>query len=155
MRWQRQPLEGSRATHPGVYSLRSNDTSWEAEAMWRAYVGLTDVEAVFRSLKSELGLRPVYHHKPERSEGHLFITVLAYQAVQVIRRKLRQHGEHSSWASLRQVFATQRRVTTTLQCANGQTLHVRQTTQPEAELQQLYEALGIDELPGQTCKILL
>ena len=155
VRWQRQPLEGSRATHPGVYSLRSNDTSWQAQAMWRAYVGLTDVEAVFRSLKSELGLRPVYHHKPERSEGHLFITVLAYQAVQVIRRKLRTHSEHSSWASLRKVLATQRRVTTTLQCANGQTLHVRQTTQPEAELQQLYEALGIDELPGQTCKILL
>ena len=155
VRWRRRAVEGSRATHPGVYCLRSNHTSWEGEAMWRAYVGLTDVEAVFRSLKSELGLRPVFHHKPERSEGHLFITVLAYQTVQVIRRKLQQQGQHSSWATLRKVFATQRRVTTTLQCANGQTLHVRRTTQPEAELQELYQALGIEELPGQTCKILV
>lgn len=43
---------------------------------------LTDMESVFRSLKSELGMRPVYHHKEDRSDGHPFITVLAYQAVQ-------------------------------------------------------------------------
>ncbi len=153
--WQRLPQPGSRATHPGVYSLRSNDTSWDGEEMWRAYVGLTDVEAVFRSLKSELGLKPVYHHKPERAEGHLLLTVLAYQAVQVIRRRLREKGKHSSWATLRTVFGTQRRVTTTLQCANGQTLHVRKTTQPEPELQELYEALGIKDLPGPTCQVLL
>ena len=42
---------------------------------WRTYSTLTDIEAVFRSLKSELGLRPIYHHKPIRAEGHLFITV--------------------------------------------------------------------------------
>ena len=54
--------------------------------MWRTYIMLTDLEAVFRSLKSELGLRPIYHQTEERSTGHLFITVLAYQLVQVIRR---------------------------------------------------------------------
>jgi hypothetical protein len=48
---------------------------------------LTDLEAVFRSLKSELGLRPVYHHKEIRVDGHLFSTVLAYQFVQIIRRQ--------------------------------------------------------------------
>ena len=44
-------------THPGVYSLRSNETDWDEERMWRTYIMLTDLEAVFRSLKSELGLR--------------------------------------------------------------------------------------------------
>ncbi|MCY4363926.1 MAG: hypothetical protein OXE42_17390 [Gammaproteobacteria bacterium] len=39
---------------------------------------LTDCEAVFHSLKSELGLRPIYRHKPIRAEGRLFITVIAY-----------------------------------------------------------------------------
>jgi transposase len=53
---------------------------------------LTDLESVFRSLKSELGLRPIFHKTEERTEGHLFITVLAYQFVQVIRRKLRSKG---------------------------------------------------------------
>jgi hypothetical protein len=41
--------------------LRSNETGWSEEQLWRTYMMLTDLEAVFRSLKSELGLRPVYH----------------------------------------------------------------------------------------------
>ena len=64
--------------------------------MWRTYFMLTDLEAVFRSLKSELGLRPIYHHKPIRAEGHLFIIFLAYQLVQVIRTRLRAGGENAS-----------------------------------------------------------
>ncbi len=70
------------ATHPGVYCLRSSETDWDEDALWRTYTTLTDVEAVFRSLKSELGLRPIYHHyhhKPRRADGHLFLTVIAYQ----------------------------------------------------------------------------
>jgi len=61
---------------------------------------LTDLEAVFRGLKSELGLRPMYHHKEERTEGHLFITVLAYQLVQAIRRKMAAAGETMSLGSI-------------------------------------------------------
>ena len=81
VRFTRRPVEGSMMTHPGVYCLRSNQTDWDEETLWRTYVTLTDLEAVFRSLKSELGLRPIFHHKPIRAEGHLFITVIAYQLV--------------------------------------------------------------------------
>ena len=56
--WKRQPRQGSMATHPGVYCLRSNQTDWDEESLWRTYTTLTDVEAVFRSLKSELGPAP-------------------------------------------------------------------------------------------------
>ena len=94
-------MTGSKATHPGVYCRRTNITDWDPERMWRTYVLLTDLEAVFRSLKSELGLRPIYHWKPERSAGHLFVTVLAYQLAQVIRRRLRDSGETASWTTLR------------------------------------------------------
>ena len=64
------------AAHPGVYCLRSSETEWDEETLWRTYATLTDVEAVFRSLKSELGLRPIFHRKEARAEGHLFIAVL-------------------------------------------------------------------------------
>lgn len=56
--WERQPLDGTLLTHPGVYCLRTNEMTWEAEQLWRTYMMLTDLEAVFRSFKSELGLRP-------------------------------------------------------------------------------------------------
>ncbi len=83
-------------TDPGVYALRSNMPDWDEEKLWRTYIMLTDLEAVFRSLKSELGPRPVFHHKQERSEAHLSITVLAYQFVQVIRKRLCEKGIKSS-----------------------------------------------------------
>ncbi len=90
--WKRQPLEGSGATHPGVHGLRTSSVGWDAERLWRTCVTLTDLEAVFRSLKSELGLRPIHHRKPTRSAGHLCLSVRAYQLVQVVRQRLRAGG---------------------------------------------------------------
>ena len=57
---QHQAAEHSIATHPGVYCLRTNLEGWGTRQLWSTYVQLTDLEAVFRSLKSELGLRPIY-----------------------------------------------------------------------------------------------
>ncbi len=65
------------ATHPGVHCLRSNILDWDAERMWRTCMTLTEVESVFRALKSELGLRPVYHQKPHRADGHLLADLSA------------------------------------------------------------------------------
>ena len=106
IRWERRPLDGSRDTHPGVYCLRTNELSWDAEQLWRTYMMLTDLEAVFRSFKSESGLRLIFHHKEERADGHLFLTVLAYQFVQLIRRRLHEQGMNDSWVSLRETGLT-------------------------------------------------
>lgn len=148
LHWTKQPRAGTRLTHPGVYCLRSNETSWDSERLWRTYIMLTDLEAVFRSLKSELGLRPVYHHKKLRVDGHLFITVLAYQFVQIIRRILHDHGIQGRWSSLREILSVQRRVTASFRRADGGTLHVRKATRPESALAAIYQALAIDPLPG-------
>lgn len=85
IKWTQRPITTGPLASPGVYSLRTNETDWGADRLWHTYVVLTDLEAVLRSLKSELGLRPIFRHKPERSAGHLFFTVLAYQFVQIIR----------------------------------------------------------------------
>ena len=152
VRWTRRPRDGSMATHPGVHCLRSNVADWDEETMWRTWTTLTDVEAVFRSLKSELGLRPVYHRKQVRAEGHLFITVVAYQAVQVVRRRLAAAGERASWTTLRGVLAGQQRVTATFRRPDGRALHVRTATAAERAQLAIYEALGIDPRPGGTRK---
>ncbi len=155
IRWQRIPKEGTMVTHPGVYCLRSNETGWDEEQMWRTYIMLTDLEAVFRSLKSELGLRPIYHHKEERADGHLFITVLAYQLVQFIRRKLAEQGNHASWNSLRTILDTQYRITATFKRKDGRTLHVRKTTQAEPEQMEIYKQLGLNPAPGGIKKMIV
>ena len=148
LNWSYQPQPASKQTHPGVYKLRTTLADWEDETLWRTYTMLTDLESVFRSLKSELGLRPVYHHLEKRCDGHLFITVLAYQAVQVIRRKLREHGINESWASLRETLGQQYRITATFKQRDGKTLHIRQATRPEEELADIYAKLGIPAAPG-------
>lgn len=153
--WQRQPVAGSKLTHPGVYCLRSNETEWDEEALWRSYIMLTDLEAVFRSLKSELGLRPIFHHKQVRADGHLFITVLAYQLVQVIRRRLHEHGEHASWRRLRHTLEGQQRITATFRRPDGRALHVRKATRAEPDQRAIYEALGIDTAPGGIKKMIV
>ncbi len=155
VRFTRRALPGSMLTHPGVYCLRTNQTDWDESTLWRTYFTLTDIEAVFRSLKSELGLRPIYHHKPIRAEGHLFITVIAYQLVQVIRRRLRQTGQCARWTTLRRILEGQQRITATFRRADGRTLHVRKATRAEPPQQAIYEALGIDHAPGGVRKTLV
>ena len=153
--WTRRPQDGSMVTHPGVYCLRSSETDWNEDALWRTYTTLTDVEAVFRSLKSELGLRPIYHRKPARADGHLFITVIAYQLVQVIRTRLRARREHARWTTLRRVLEGQQRVTATFRRPDGRTLHVRTATQAEPDQRAIYDALGVDPHPGGVRKTLV
>ncbi|MCG2747232.1 MAG: transposase [Desulfobulbaceae bacterium] len=141
------PVAGTQLTHPGVYCLRTNEMNWDEASLWKTYIMLTDLEAVFRSLKSELGLRPIYHHKEDRAEGHVFITVLAYRAVQALRRKLKTQDINESWATLREIFSVQQRVTATSKQRNGRTLHVRKTTVAEPKLQRLYDALDLTASP--------
>ncbi len=142
------------ATHPGVYCLRSNETTWDAERLWRTYTMLTDLESVFRSLKGELGMRPVFHQNANRADGHLFITVLAYQCVQVLRKQLKAEGIDDSWATLRQTLSVQCRVTASMRRKDGRTIHVRKSTVAEPELKKIYHALKVNMTPGG-CKKLI
>jgi hypothetical protein len=151
--WEKLPVDGTMATHPGVYCLRSSELTWDAEKLWRTYTLLTDIESVFRSLKSELGLRPVFHSKENRSDGHLFITVLAYQCVQVLRKTLKAAGISDSWACLRETLSVQHRVTVSVRRKDGRTIHVRKSTVAEPALMRIYRALGVSAAPGGTKKL--
>ena len=62
----------------GAYLLRSNQDGWSAQEFWETYIQLTVVEHAFRVLKSELLLRPVWHHYSGRTQAHVMICVLAY-----------------------------------------------------------------------------
>ena len=150
IRWKRtKPIE---QTLPGVYCLRTNEDAWDEATLWRTYTMLTDLEAVFRCLKSELGLRPIYHRKTDRVSGHLFISVLAYHLVHTIRFQLKAAGIHLGWDGLRRALAGQDRVTVTLKRADGKTVHIRKATRAEPRQQVIYNALGIGNRPGRTEK---
>jgi transposase len=151
--WQRNQTIDD--TLPGVYCLRTNHDEWNEATLWHTYTMLTDLEAVFRSLKSELGLRPVFHHNTDRVSGHLFISVLAYHLVHTIRFQLKACGIHGSWEGLRRELEGQDRVTVELKREDGKTVHVRKATRPEPRQQVIYDALGISDRPGNTEKTII
>ena len=153
--WKRMEKSNSQATHPGVYCLRTNLTDWGEETLWRTYTMLTDLEAVFRSLKSELGLRPIFHHKEERVSGHIFITLIAYHLVQTLRCQLKAKNINDSWQTIRRKMENQQRVTVILQREDGQTIHLRKATKAEPQQSVIYKALGISALPGGVEKTLV
>ena len=107
---------------------------------------------MFRTLKSELGLRPIFHHKTERTSGHLFISVLAYHLVHTLRHQLKACGITLSWEGLRRQLDGQDRVTVSMRCANGQRIFVRKSTRAEPRQSVIYHALGISASPGTTEK---
>ncbi len=150
--WKRNEKPNTQATHPGVYCLRANIDDWDEERLWKTYIMLTDLEAVFRSLKSELGMRPIYHHKEERVSGHIFITLLAYHLVHTLRLQLKAGNVHDCWQTLRCKMENQQRVTTIFRCENGKTVHLRKSTRAEPEQKQIYDVLGITSQPGCSLK---
>ena len=108
---------------------------------------LTEIEATFRSLKTELGLRPVYHQKEDRVTARLFIALLAYHLVHTLRYQLKLQGINLSWDSIRKLMSSQQRVTLILPTADHKTIPLRTTTRAEARQKQIYAALSIKPDP--------
>ena len=153
--WSKHIKPGSAAMHPGVYCLRTTLVDLDDATLWRSYTMLTDLESVLRSLKTDLGLRPVFHQVDRRVEGHLFISVLAYHFVHMLRLRLKAQGIDDSWSTLRETLAVQQRVTTTLQRRDGRAVHVRKATRPEPRHQKISAILGIAPNPGGTHRVLV
>ena len=90
-RWDREKFRAALAGD-GAYLLRSNQGGWSAEEFWETYIQLTVVEHAFRVLKSELLLRPVWHHYSGRTRAHVMICVLAYALWKTLDHLARRAG---------------------------------------------------------------
>ena len=153
--WTKRVKPGTAAAHPSVYCLRTTLVEQDNATLWRTYTMLTNLESVFRSLKTDLGLRPVFHQIDRRVEGHLFISVLAYHFVHTLRLQLKAQDNDDSWETLRQAMATQQRVTVTMQRRDGRAVHVRKATRPEPRQQKINATLGLSPNPGGTHRVLV
>jgi transposase len=141
--WTRKDSTNTKGENAGVYCLRTDIKTLTEKELWQTYVMLTDVEASFKSMKSELGLRPIHHQKEERVTAHLFITLLAYHLVHTLRIQFKNEGINLSWQSIRDIMASQQRVTVSMPTADRQQIHIRSTTEPEPVHQMFFKALGL------------
>ena len=150
--WKEKKSLDNKSSINGVYCLRSNNTTMDEKTLWKTYTTLTDLEAVFKSLKSELGLRPIFHQTQSRVDGHLFITLLSYSIIHTIRYKLKQKGIHYSWNTIREILETRDMITTSMRCKDGSMLYIRQSVELNDRQKEIYNALEIGHQAGEVSR---
>jgi transposase len=132
----------------GHYLLRSNLTAEDPGVLWTRYVQLTQIESVFRSLKSELGIRPIYHQLEHRADAHVLIAFLAYCLQVTLKNRLLIHAPGLTPAAALEKLATIQMVEVWIPMLDGRWLVLPRHTQPEPDVQALLEQIRIT-LPSQ------
>ena len=127
----------------GSYLLKSSRKDLSAEEIWRTYTLLTKAEEAFRSMKSPLSERPIFHQVERRVETHIFLCILAYHILISIEKTLRDKGVHFSFATVRNKLKTHQISTVILPCKDGSVLKIRKAGTPEAEHRELYKLLEV------------
>ena len=132
----------------GRYLLRTNLSADDPELIWRCYMQLCFVEEAFRTLKGDLGLRPIFHQLPGRIEAHLFIAFLAYCLSITLRQKLRTVAGGLMPRAVLEKLATLQMLDVTVPTTDGRELLLVRRTEPSRDVQLLLERLGLT-LPPQ------
>lgn len=132
----------------GHYLLRSNLTSEDPAVLWTRYVQLTQIEGVFRSLKSELGIRPIYHQLEHRADAHVLIAFLAYCLQVTLKNRLLIHAPGLTPAAVLEKLATIQMVEVWVPMLDGRWLMLPRHTQPEKDVQAMLDHLHLT-LPSQ------
>lgn len=134
----------------GAYFLRTDRVDLSEKEIWSVYTMLTQMEDAFRTLKTDLQLRPIFHQKEKRSDAHIFITLLAYHLLHSIRTCLKEQGITMSWRQIRDRMSTHCRVTNRMHTKEGHTLFIRTCTEPEEFHKTIYDTLNIKRVPCKT-----
>jgi len=148
--WKKKDLYDAQVKYEGCYVLRTDHVDMSDKQIWKTYVMLTRIERAFRCLKTSLGFRPIYHQIELRSDTHMFISVLAYHILHTIESRLRSHGDHRSWHTVRKILSTHQRLTIEYNYKEKETMrhgHIRLCSAPEKEHKIIYHRLGLSDLP--------
>jgi transposase len=132
----------------GHYLLRSNLTAEDPAVLWTRYIQLTNIEAAFRSLKSDLGLRPIHHRLERRVEAHIFVAFLAYCLQVTLKSSLRNQAPGLSPQAVMEKLATIQMIDVWIPTRDNRWLVLPRYTQPSQEVQILLDKLRM-ELPKQ------
>ena len=132
----------------GHYLLRSNLTGEDPAVLWTRYVQLTQIESVFRSLKSELGIRPIYHQLEHRADAHVLIAFLAYCLQVTLKNRLLIYAPGLTPAAVLEKLATIQMVEVWIPMVDGRWLVLPRHTQPEKDVQAILDHLRL-ALPSQ------
>jgi hypothetical protein len=132
----------------GHYLLRSNMVAEDPEVLWERYVQLTQIEAAFRTMKSELGIRPIYHQLEHRVEAHILVAFLAYCLIVTLKNRLQALAPGLTPKAVLEKLGAIQMLDVWLPTTDGRWLVMPRYTQPEAEQAILLHKLQL-RLPQQ------
>lgn len=140
-RWDRQKLRDASA-RDGAYLLRTNLTGTDPKKLWEQYIQLTEVEAVFRALKSDLAIRPIWHSTTHRVEAHIMVAFLGYCLWVCLKHKLKACAPSLTPWQLLDQFQRIWMVEVWFKLRDGRSLCLSRITQPESAQAALLDHLG-------------
>ena len=146
LEWSARPEWDDWARHSeGCYVLRTNVTDWTSEDLWRTYVQLTEAEAAFRIHKSDLSLRPVWHHKAERAQAHILVCFLAYVLWKTLEQWQKRAGLGNSPRTILQELGRIQSTDVVLPLAEdtARELRIRCVVRPDKAQAALLDRLGL------------
>jgi len=148
MQWEKiAKLDAQKQDECGVYFLRTCIKETEETLVWTIYNCIRNVESSFRTLKTDLDLRPIFHKTDEATQAHLHLGLLAYWIVNTVRYQLLQKEIKSEWREIVRVMNTQKCVTTTVQNTREQWISIRKCSEPEEKAIRIYDALRYKYAP--------
>lgn len=143
---KRKPSED--AMHEsGVYLLRTSMNLQDEQTFWTIYNIIREIEYTFRTLKTDLDLRPIYHKTDAASMAHLHLGLLAYWLVATIRYQLKQKGYNHDWREIVRTMNTQKCVTTSVDNIRDEVISIRKCTEPSENVKQIYNLLNYKYVP--------
>ncbi len=134
--------------HEGQYLLRSNLTGEDPAILWRNYINLVRIEESFRTLKSDLGLRPIHHQLDDRIEAHILISFLAYCLHVTLEQYNKRSASGLSARSVLDRLSEIQMLDVHIPATDGRELRMKRYTKPEKVHHLILEQLGF-ELPAQ------
>ena len=127
----------------GVYLLRTSLPPLDEVMIWNIYNTIREIESTFRTLKTDLDLRPIYHKNDDATMAHLHLGILAYWLVNTIRHQLKAQGVNYGWKEIIRIAETQKLVTTEGQNKFGETIRVTKCTKPSENFKNLLDILNL------------
>ena len=128
----------------GCYILRTNLTGKTPEELWQTYIQLTQVESAFRTEKSDLRIRPIWHHKEERVQAHILFSFLAYAMWKTLEHWAKRAG--LGGGGVRTILGELRRIKASdviLPTTAGRRIRLSCVTRPDAHQRAILDRLGL------------
>ena len=137
----------------GRYLLRTNLTDSNPARLWELYLTLVKIEEAFKTLKSDLALRPIFHQREDRIEAHIFIAFLAYCLHVTLGRRLHALAPGLTPRSVLEKFAAVQMIDVHIPTTDARTITLTRYTEPEPELKLLLQKLKLRLPPQRPPKI--